>query len=85
MISAIYHLEAKVTTRGVCLIFILNSALEQSYKTKIRTLFLLGKFGSDFSGLVRETGHGFASQILRQTKEKAQVPKDLSLGARDGT
>ena len=25
-------------------------------KQKIRTLFLLGKFGSDFSGLVRETG-----------------------------
>ncbi len=26
------------------------------YKQKIRTLFLLEKFGSDFSGLVRETG-----------------------------
>ena len=25
-------------------------------KQKIRTHFLLGKFGSDFSGLVRETG-----------------------------
>ncbi len=25
-------------------------------KQKIRTLFLLGKFGSDFSGLVRMTG-----------------------------
>ena len=25
-------------------------------KQKIRTLFLLGKFGSDFSGLVRVTG-----------------------------
>ena len=26
------------------------------YKQKIRTLFLLGKFGSDFSGLVPVTG-----------------------------
>ncbi len=38
------------------------------YKQKIRTLFLLGKVGSDFSGLVRVTG-------VEPARREAQDPK----------
>ena len=43
------------------------------YKQKIRTLFLLGKFGSDFSGLVRVTGLEPAHRLTLDPKADTVV------------